>query len=380
MKRRSTDDRLVAKHKEILAAVREEIVRGLYAPGALLPTRETYEKRFGTTAPTVQKSFDQLLNDGFVEVLHRVGTFVSRTPPHLNRYALTFPSHPAEPHRWSRFHDVVQSEATRLATRTGKEIVFFYDLWKTSSPDFARLQADVEGQRLAGIIHARPILGVSDDIRIFSSAVPTVMIASPSWTGDFAVVRMEYEPVLERSAAYLATQNRRRVALLEDAEGLGRHKLAPDRAAILTRHGLTLARGAHAALPTSCAYTARYWIKLLMAQSPDQRPDGLIIMDDNFVDEVCQGLLEAGVRIPQDLCIASHHNHPRPVPEQLPVHVFGYDATEVIASAMAYIDRRRAGDHPSHSIPVPVRSAEEQAQRTNGKPHDRPVAAAVAAF
>ena len=340
-----------------------------------------YEERFGATAPTVQKAFDRLLEDRFVEVRHRVGTFVAPQPPHLFRYALTLPTGPDDPESQSRFIRALKVESQRIKERTGKEIVFFYE--GMSGPPreaFHRLAADVKAERLAGIIHARNFWWVSDP-RLQSPNIPSVGVVDPVEHPNCGVMVMDYSTVLDRGAAHLAAQGCRRVAVMEDAEGLGHSELIPERLAILKRHGLQLADNGYASLPSSVPSTARYWVRLLISQSPERRPDGLLVMDDNMTGNVVRGLLEAGAGGLQNFHVVSHNNFPVPLPEELPLYVLGYHAADVLEAAIQYIDRRKAGEHPPNVMHFQAKTeAEVYAQRAAaGEPRGRTVMAASGA-
>jgi hypothetical protein len=61
------------------------------------------------------------------------------------------------------------------------------------------------------------------------------------------------------------------------------------------------------------------WAELLMHQR--DRPDGLIILDDNLAGPALQGLAQAGVRLGQDLDVVTHCNFPST--QRLPKTVWG---------------------------------------------------------
>ena len=67
-----------------------------------------------------------------------------------------------------------------------------------------------------------------------------------------------------------------------------------------------------------------------MHEGQDVRPDGLIIYDDNLLDDVISGVLQAGASIPRDLDLVSHCNFPWSMPTAVPVKRIGYDANETL--------------------------------------------------
>ncbi len=106
---------------------------------------------------------------------------------------------------------------------------------------------------------------------------------------------------------------------------------------------------------------ARYITHLLMHEQQRQRPDALIISDDNLVEHATVGLIAAGVRVPDDCDIVAYCNFPWPTPSMLPVRRLGYDARQLLTSAMDKIDRQRAGAPPAPRLDLPAHFEEPSA-------------------
>ena len=66
----------VVLHRQLFLVLRDQILRGLYAPGALLPNEETLCTAFGVSRITVLRALKDLAAEGFVERKRAVGTFV----------------------------------------------------------------------------------------------------------------------------------------------------------------------------------------------------------------------------------------------------------------------------------------------------------------
>ena len=88
------------------------------------------------------------------------------------------------------------------------------------------------------------------------------------------------------------------------------------------------------------------------------RPDALIISDDNLVEHATAGIVAAGIGVPGDCAIVAHCNFPWPTPSALPMRRLGYDAREVIRVALESIDRQRRGE-PAGTLVVPARFEDE---------------------
>ena len=99
--------------------------------------------------------------------------------------------------------------------------------------------------------------------------------------------------------------------------------------------------------------SARNAMHLLMHADQKERPDGLIITDDNLVEAATAGLLDAGVSVPQDLTVVAHCNFPWPTPSHVPARRLGYDVRQILSACLSDIDRQRNGGKPK-SISIPA--------------------------
>jgi DNA-binding LacI/PurR family transcriptional regulator len=88
---------------------------------------------------------------------------------------------------------------------------------------------------------------------------------------------------------------------------------------------------------------ARQLSHLLVHKKQKERPDALIIGDDNLAEHVVQGLMDAGVRIPEELDVIAHCNLPLVTKGKLPIRHLGYDVREVLKICTDSIDRQRMG-------------------------------------
>ena len=69
---------------------------------------------------------------------------------------------------------------------------------------------------------------------------------------------------------------------------------------------------------------------LLLSLPPEQRPNGLYITDDNLLNAVQAGIVESGVRVPQDLTVVCHTNFPDPPETVIPILKVGFDNRELL--------------------------------------------------
>lgn len=70
-----------ALHRQLFLVLREQIMRGVYAPGALLPNEDELCGHFGVSKITVRRALADLKQLGLVERQQGRGTFVSQEIP-----------------------------------------------------------------------------------------------------------------------------------------------------------------------------------------------------------------------------------------------------------------------------------------------------------
>jgi DNA-binding LacI/PurR family transcriptional regulator len=81
--------------------------------------------------------------------------------------------------------------------------------------------------------------------------------------------------------------------------------------------------------------------QLLLHGPARERPNGLVILDDNLVEHACQGLMAEGLRIPKDLEVVAHCNFPAPPVNVLPVARLGFDMRQALAVCLDLLGRQR---------------------------------------
>ncbi len=332
-------------------SIREEIVGGRLPPGSSLPPQLELARRFGVSNITVQQALSQLAGQGFLDVRPRVGTFVAVRPPHLNNYALVFCADPASPpprsgRPWTRHYLALANEATRIQQQTGKRLHAFHGVDEhVDGEDSRRLLGYIETQRLAGIIfvtapfllHGSPILE--------RPGLPRIAIASRPEPGvEMAALNHDTAEWYRRALDWLAERGCRRVATL-GLSSATRGNQAFDETwlpPLLAERGMETRPRWRQLASIRNPDTARLIAELLMHDA--ERPDALLVNDDNFVEPALAGVAAAGVRVPEELAVVAHANFPWTPSLALPARLLGYDTGEVLGTCLDYIDRRRRGE------------------------------------
>jgi DNA-binding transcriptional regulator YhcF (GntR family) len=317
----------------IVAYIRAQIRDGHLPPGARVPGRLELIDRFQVSAMTVQRAFDRLLADGFVEVRGRRGTFVCAAPADRHLFVLAFPQAQERPMRfWS-----VLAEVARDLVAPPDRLKLLYEVDQhTGSAGYAELLEDVRQRRIAGIFFATDPFLIAGTPILTEPGVPRIAIAE----GKSKYVSHSLnlgQAMLPRAVAWLAGRGRRRLVHLNLP---GAHRPG-EFARLLAAHGLACPPWAEQGLTQSGAAWAEQLTLLLFALPPDQRPDGLVIGDDHLTDAVCRALLRLGLTA-ADLDVVTHCNFPEP-PPAFPVTRLGYDNRALLKLGLQSLRNLAAG-------------------------------------
>jgi DNA-binding LacI/PurR family transcriptional regulator len=343
----------------IVRELRSEIVSGQLSPGHQLATRPEIERRFAASSVTVQRALEQLRRDGFIVVNGRQGTYVTQNPPHLTNYVLAFASHPAAPGDWTRFMTALANETLVLQQSQNYKIDIYYNInGHADSQDFQKLLREVEAHRIAGIIFASNPYMVERTLLLEESGIQRVAIMAGAQNMGWPAVTPDFESFWERATQYLASRGHKRVAVLMPS-GLDLNLMRQPIEEYIAAAGLSTRPEWKLAVHLAAPESARSIIHLLMSERQVERPDALIIGDDNFMEHATGGLVDAGARVPEDIEVVAHCNYPYSVPSVVPVKRLGYDVCQVVKACIENIDRQRGGEEVLPVTYIPAQFEEE---------------------
>jgi len=358
--------RMIPKLKEdrVLRRIRKQIIDGRYEPGSRLPTRAELEEEHEVSRQTMQNVFDSLLNEGFVESRGRHGTFVTDHPPHLSNYGLVFTRHPADKDGWPNFWTAMFNEAQALHRDGRRHFHAFYGGGFTdhSSGSYEDLRDMVTSGRLAGLIFpARPHHLVGTPI-LEQPGMPRVMISGAEMSPGAMSVAIPSQHVLAKALDHLQACGRKRIAfVIGNGGGTYLNEINSQVSEMCSDRGLAtsyeLIQGCD---PLRSGYARR--TAALIAKLPrDQRPDGLVIGDDNLVGDTIAGLTRgpAGLKIGEDIDVVAHANFPWVTPAPPTVTRVGFDIREVMRTCIENIDLQRRGEQPPTTTTIPARLESE---------------------
>ena len=332
--------------------LRERILSGEWPPGMQVPTRPELEREFGASPATVQHAFDLLRREEFVRVNGRQGTYVARFPPYRFHYGMVFRNRLGDG-EVNRFYQALfevaaryrgnEQEPRHVSVYTGVED-------HVDNREMRQLLTLVRHHGLAGLIFPENPFST----RLAYSALgkvaglPRVMVGGAPRDGLAAVRPLSF---YDKAIDYLAQRGRRRVAVLTNA--IDASQIDALRRAIESR-GMATRPYWTQRVDLVAAVAARGVAHLLLHRGQEERPDALFITDDNLVEHACAGIVDAGVRVPEELEVVTHCNFPWRVPPVLPVRRLGYDAAAMLAACLDLIDDQRRGAPPGVRTIEPV--------------------------
>lgn len=335
----------------IAGDLRRQIHRGELAPGARLPSNPVLRQHYRVTSVTVCRAVKQLCADGYLRSARRSGVFVSDQPPHQHRFGIVFHSHPADALNWWRLGDVVYSEAGKGIPGLDCQFTCYLNIRPDSNREtLAPLAADIAAHRIGGLLFTADPWQLYGVPCLQAPPMPRAAIMHAGRRSDMDAV--QFAPMLDRALEWLATQGRRRVAFIWSSTLAQDDSLGSYAQQQATRYGMGTRPEWHQFGDIVRPASAAAVVRLLLAAPAGQRPDALVVTDDNLTGAVEKGILAAGARVPDDLLVVSHCNFPQPAYTCLPFRRLGYDIRALLRDTVL---RFRAGGaaHGAGVILVP---------------------------
>ena len=339
------------RQSDIARHVRERIVRGDFGPGERVPTRAKLAQDLGVSTVTVQRALDGLAADGFITAMGSRGTFVNDHPPHLCNYGLIFSSLPDTLNHWSwsRFFTSLRRVGEEITERGERRVVVYSGIDAHGDTlDAARLRDDLSHQRLAGLILVNPETFNDSGMSALTDIPKVTTVHGPAACGVHSLMPNSDFAVVDRALDFFERQGRRRVAVvMQDAVSLDFIESLVQR--IGDRGMQTHARWIHGVSPHT-AHWGRHIVDLMMEAAEGDRPDALLIADDNLVEHATGGLIDTRVRVPDEVSVVAHCNYPFQTPSALRVTRLGFDARQIMARALTVLEQMRVGESVDPSV------------------------------
>ena len=335
--------------EEMASRLRERIVRGRLKPGIRLPARLDLIGELETCAGTLQAAVDQLVREGFLQVGPRKkGTRVAEHPPHLSRYRLLFPYGPDD---WGQFWHALEAAARQRASPTREFLPFYGLAGHRDIEEYRTLVNEVQTRRVAGLIFASSAGEFAGTPLLDHAGLPRVAIADDGQLPGMPKVHVDLDSFMAQAIGCLVAQGRRRIALLCASSATG---VADKYRRAMAKRGLRCRTAWEQCASQRNPLAARHVVELLMQPGRPERPDGLIVADDNLLTAASNGLVDAGVQVPEDLQVVAATNFPNLVPPAVPVTRIGYDIPALLDLLVLRLEQVRRGERAPEVTLMPA--------------------------
>jgi len=339
--------------QKIITFIKRSIIEGKYKPGERLPTRSQLEKQFATSPITVQRAMDQLAREGFIEVRQRkLGTIVSRRPPHLHHYRFIMPFPLDSQEMRSPFMQTLRMVAADLEANRPGTVCTFCGLSDALNADaINQLLSDLRAERIAGLIFVYSPACFANSPILDHPGVPRVAISKDTGLPGVCHVQMNLSELIPRALDHLKQRGCGRIAVLLNSRcdveaDMNRLKIeAGARGICIPPQWYLPVDWVHPLCAESC-------LRLLFGGDQLERPDGLFICDDALLPAALEGLKAARLNhLPE---LVSHANFPVIVKPDIPVARVGFDISDLVSRCVRTIDAIRGGKKMPRVDTVPA--------------------------
>ena len=267
-------------------------------------------------------------------------------PPHLSRYALIFPL--PENQMWeSQFYRAIRDEAAGMEAPDCRFSRFFNIGDRVDMADYGCLISDIEAHRLVGAVFAFNPGVVPRHLDVLKEltvhGMPSVAISLPAPGLSCPTVYPDLESFTSKALRYLTSRGRRRIAhVVLASEDSGDNPIPSVLSDAIRAFHLDPSapwiQGVHPSAPG----WARQAVRLLFHGDPKNRPNALIIHDDNLVPMATQGLADLGLKSAVEVVALA--NFPWPTRSAVPAKRLGFSIPELMRVCRIRIDRQRNGE------------------------------------
>ncbi len=329
------------KSEIIAKELRQQILKGRLKPGERIPGRSELVSDYKASLGTIQRAINTLIDDGFLVSKGTFGTQVSRMPPHLHTYGLAIPQPSTE--SWDSFWLTMSEVAAKYDVEGNIRFNIYRGLVSEGkNSDYQKLVYDINCNCISGLV----ILGagnIREGVFIRDPSVPTVLFEEQLHEPQLSSVCCDYDSFIEKSVSELAERGRKKIAFLSNI------RFSLDRISYyhrqLSNAGLNSRPRWIQAIGTdnySLPWTKNL-IELMMNGTEGERPDGLIIANENHLSFAAEGIASSGLVIGKDIDVVSHANFPLVHPSPSGVIRIGFDCKTLLSSCIENITEIRNG-------------------------------------
>ncbi|HCE46269.1 MAG TPA: hypothetical protein DET40_22210 [Lentisphaeria bacterium] len=340
------------KSEFIAKEIRQQIVEGKLKPGERIPCRSELVSGYRASLGTIQRAINTLIDDGFLLSKGTYGTQVSKLPPHLCTYGIAIPHSSSD--TWDSFWLAMAEVAGKYDPDGNVRFNIYRGLVSEGkNSDYQKLVYDIESHCISGLV----ILGagnIKDGKFIQKPAVPTVIFEENLFDKDLSSVWYDFDSLIDKAIDELSGKGRKNIAVLADAQ------FSEARIEHFQRQisKMGMSSKAHWIQAMGTSRHLLPWTKnllnLMLQKTGGERPDGLIIMNENHLFHAAEGIACSGLAIGKDIDVVSHANFPLIHPSPTGVTRIGFDCRALLSSCIENITEVRNGRKTGFVRKVPA--------------------------
>ena len=334
-----------SKRKDLIAALREQIIAGAWKNGMRFPSYEQLGKVANASKATLQFAVTRLQQDGYLIGKERKGLFVAEKLPCFQNFRLLI--------RESEKNNLFYRKLSQAAEEISRDGIGFRTCFYTGNPNEAgwmELTADLQNLRVGGILFASDMPRTPEEIALEQDLhFPKIQFGYHQRNASTIQFHINTDVMIRKCLAFFRSRSMHRVALLmmeQQPSETAFRELAPV-------YGIELRNMLIQAVPYEDRNYAANLMELLLHLPQSLRPEAVIINDENLLPPVLEGLANVPLSIREKILFVSHVNFPEDATTAFPVRRIGFDTKELIRSAVRRIcDWHHSGNaEPGEILP-----------------------------
>lgn len=331
-----------SKSRQIAAHLRKTILRGKWKAGERLPSERDLLVKLGVSRTTLNDALNVLVTEGLIERKQGSGTYVCDHDRSPTIAILGNVDSIVVPYGYY-YRSIIQAIRLRV-TEAGFQAVLSIGHGETTEA-FAssiHLLSESIARQVMGVISVVSMGALED--QFLRRRIPCVSVVAIVPTGKHCVV-WDYERMATLGIQRLRQAGHAQFAVFYRKTDEPREQQVMDqsvekwlRAAAVTPEQVTCVRvPMDVTMRRGTEAFKRLW-------QGSNRPRAIFFLDDGLCEETLPGILELGVRVPEDLAIITQGNAGRYFNFPVPLTMVEFDPTEGVRIAWDMLQQLMAGN------------------------------------
>ena len=316
----------ITLYQQVAMIFEKKIRNGELPPGSKLPPTSELAKQLGVNPETIQLGLKLLIDQGLISRAPKRGTFVKEKLLHKT-LGLVFPNDFYLDPAGAVFPVIVAKLAQYAAQFGWQSRYFIIDSDEKTDMAFYELRRAIEANELGAIAEVTYHNSIIHNYVRTDCRVPRVIFSSVDYTQMLECGLDELEKrgcrKVDLLFAYNDEPGKFEAAKENCKKGIEKfRKRNPDTEMIIRP------RFVHAHRNDGYRYIKEQWNKKI------GRPDGLLVASDIVLKGVWYGIMELGIKIPEELALVSHVNKGLRPMMHIPLTALEVDPAEIARISM----------------------------------------------